>query len=138
MRHIVCSTTSEICTSYQSYLHSNHWKNIKARFKKSKLYNSKCFICERKKNDKDHTNFHIHHRSYINIGKELDRDLVLLCPSCHSDVHKVSRDKTLKFVNICFAVEYLKSLWVMEQFKKNYRTKGIPKTITLCGPWGDD
>jgi 5-methylcytosine-specific restriction endonuclease McrA len=128
VKPIKCSTTTEICKTYSSYLHSNHWNNIKSIFKASKGYTGKCFICgfipqgDRPNN--------IHHRSYKNIGKELNQDLVLLCGPCHSRVHDISKKKPAKSTDICFAVEFLKNKEKLSMIKKSKR----PTTIKLYNP----
>lgn len=35
--------------------------------------------------------FELHHRTYKNLGAERLMDLVLMCPGCHAEVHRLSR-----------------------------------------------
>lgn len=124
MKTIVCSTTAEICNSYSSYLHSAHWSNVKAAFRASRHFKGCCYACNALDNGSG--NVHIHHRSYSNIGKEMNNDLVALCGSCHAKVHHIAKDKTIKWTDICFAVEYLKSQIARSRKKTKKR-----KVITL-------
>ena len=68
---------------YQGYLKGEHWADVKARFRASKLYTGTCFICGSK------GRLDIHHKTYKNIGKERLTDLVALCRYCHIDCHKL-------------------------------------------------
>lgn len=68
--------------NYKQYLKSEHWKNIRNRFIKSKRYNWLCFIC-----NKELKNPVIHHKTYKNIWKEKLHNLVAVCKWCHKDIH---------------------------------------------------
>jgi hypothetical protein len=84
--HIVCLDTKEVCKSYKTYLLSKHWKLFKKKFRESKYYTGVCFICGKS------NKLHHHHLTYINLGKELLSDIVLLCGStCHRNVHRALR-----------------------------------------------
>lgn len=80
--HIVCEDTGEIIKSYSAYLRSKHWRLFKKKFKTSKYYRGKCFICSRDKM------LHLHHITYVRIGKERLTDVIELCKCCHRNVHK--------------------------------------------------
>ena len=141
MKTIICSTTDETFTNYNQYLHSRHWDTIKTRFKHSPACKDSCHVCGLA-NSKSIT-VHIHHRSYLNIGKELNQDLVELCASCHKKVHHIAKSgcgkmtRYGKMTDICFAVEYLKHQQTVERNQRTMKKKDIPKTIKLCDPWGD-
>jgi len=67
---------------YAEYLKSKEWKIKKHKFINSKRFNDRCFICgERQKH------FHIHHKTYKNLGKEKLWNLIVLCDICHYCVH---------------------------------------------------
>ena len=84
--HIVCEDTSEVCSSYPEYLRSKHWKLFKKRYKQSDKFTGCCLICGKKRK------LHHHHITYINLGKELLSDVVLLCgTTCHRNIHKALR-----------------------------------------------
>jgi 5-methylcytosine-specific restriction endonuclease McrA len=66
---------------YQGYLKSDHWKKMKAWFRKSG-FPKRCLACGVQ------TKLQLHHKSYDNLGKEIyGWDLILLCKSCHERVH---------------------------------------------------
>ena len=69
--------------SYQVYLQSDHWKDIKKRFYKSKLNKKKCYVCEKR------FGLQLHHRTYKRLGKEYLHDLIQLCGVCHLKAHKL-------------------------------------------------
>lgn len=45
-----------------------------------------CRSCETK------SKIHLHHRTYVRMGQELDSDLIALCEKCHSLLHQYQRD----------------------------------------------
>lgn len=65
--------------NYRKYLRSEKWKKkakrIKARDK------NKCRLCKSTKR------LEVHHLTYMNIGKEKDKDLITLCRRCHRIAH---------------------------------------------------
>ena len=64
---------------YKSYLNTEHW------FRKRRAFLRRfpeCFVCN------DTENCQVHHKTYINIGREPDRDLVTLCWGCHFLLHQ--------------------------------------------------
>jgi hypothetical protein len=67
---------------YGDYLQSNHWKSF--RLKAIKHHGKKCMLC----GIEEVPFFHVHHLTYKNIGHEKLTDVVVLCESCHSEVHK--------------------------------------------------
>ena len=68
-------------SEYREYLQSEHWKDVKRRFRKSKLATGRCYICG------SGGRLDIHHKSYKRLGKERLNDLIELCRDCHSMVH---------------------------------------------------
>jgi 5-methylcytosine-specific restriction endonuclease McrA len=74
--------------SYKEYLLTDHWKDVRNRFWKSKLHHYKCYVCEAKQN------LQVHHKSYKRIGKEKLNDLVLLCGNCHNETHQLEAGRT--------------------------------------------
>ena len=71
--------------SYQNYLKSSHWKNLKKEYKKSKLYTRKCWCCN--KRIKKSRNFH--HRTYKRLGYENLTDIIPVCHYCHNEIHEL-------------------------------------------------
>lgn len=65
--------------SYNDYLKSEHWKDLRARYFKSKLPRT-CKICESSRVE-------LHHRSYKRLGHERLDDLIPLCRTHHQALH---------------------------------------------------
>ncbi len=63
--------------NYVQYLRSDHWIQIKCKYKKDK-----CFCCGSKKS------LHLHHIEYQRLGYELPQDLITVCELCHKKIHK--------------------------------------------------
>lgn len=89
MSKIYCEDTKEKVKGYKNYLQTEHWKN--KRIKIAKQRGMKCEKCGKK--IYEHEIYHIHHKTYKRIGNELDDDLMLLCPECHSDIHKKLKEE---------------------------------------------
>ena len=69
-----------ISAHYDLYLLSDHWQRIKDAWVKSGRP-MKCYICY------SFDNLQFHHRSYRNLGQEKLDDLLVLCETCHKEVH---------------------------------------------------
>jgi hypothetical protein len=69
--------------TYQEYLASEHWKDLRRRFWASKLHNRTCFVC-----GKGNVPLDVHHNSYRKMGREPLWHLCLLCRDCHTTTHK--------------------------------------------------
>ena len=71
--------------SYEDYLNSDWWKNIKQKALKRKCYQY-CLFC------KSNKNLNLHHTSYkwINTKDEL-RTIICLCNKCHKEVHNYAK-----------------------------------------------
>lgn len=66
---------------YLKYLQSNDWKT-----KRQHIAEIRKFTCEKcKKIIK--VGFHIHHKTYKHLGRELDCELMFLCEDCHNKLH---------------------------------------------------
>ena len=68
---------------YYLYLHSEQWREI--RNKVIARDNCTCRICGGGAFGAD---ANVHHLTYRNIGNEDLKDLVTLCPDCHTKIHK--------------------------------------------------
>ena len=85
-------------SSYNEYLRSDHWKDVKRRYFSSKIVpkdeNGRfcCFACQR-----SDTLLNVHHKTYKRLGKERLHDLVLLCEECHVKAHIKHREHMKKF-----------------------------------------
>lgn len=78
-----CRDTQEVCFGYQNYLNTQHWKKFRDSIIKSR---KKCECC-----GTTEPIMNVHHISYSNIGKEKDRDVALLCISCHKYIHEIKK-----------------------------------------------
>jgi len=67
---------------YTKYLQSSHW--IRFRTKALLHHGKRCMMC----GIKEVPFFHVHHLTYKNKGHEEFKDVVVLCESCHNEVHK--------------------------------------------------
>jgi hypothetical protein len=76
-------------SSYQEYLASNHWAELRRRFYASKLSSRTvegehcCRACLR-----DDVWLSVHHLTYKRIGRERLKDLMLVCDPCHKSIHR--------------------------------------------------
>lgn len=71
--------------SYRTeYLMSEHWREVKRRFKLSGLYHRRCECCLSQSVPLD-----IHHKTYKRLGNERLNDLIALCPICHAAAHLI-------------------------------------------------
>ncbi len=71
-------------SEYRKYISSEHWQRRRKEFlSKTENFRCRCGI------DRDMAvvaydqDFHVHHRSYANLGAEPDSDLQALCRRCH-------------------------------------------------------
>lgn len=71
-----------MAVNYREYIQSPQWRAVRQRYFNSGLPQI-CWACDAPRV----SGFHIHHRTYKNLGKERLMDLVLLCPACHDAVH---------------------------------------------------
>jgi len=127
--------------NYDSYLTSDHWKNIRASMKSRIIEGCQCGVKK---------NLVIHHKNYSCLGNEdLNKDLVVLCWRCHRDAHGFLTWGELKTVNDerrgikrLFTYLYLgvlsgkSSTNIKDHFEKNKWSPGdvcaIDKFITDC------
>lgn len=71
---------------YDSYIESQEWKSRAEAAKARAGY--RCMVCNSGKA------LQAHHRTYVRLGNEYCRDLVVLCDECHTLFHthrKLSR-----------------------------------------------
>jgi len=65
---------------YDKYLRSKHWKNTRKKALERADY--QCQLCACKDAVLD-----VHHNNYNNLGKEENKDLIVLCRPCHRKFH---------------------------------------------------
>lgn len=97
-KNVECST-GEHFSSYEEYLQTQHWKNIR-----QKIYTLNNGTCQRCKKKCKYWECNVHHKSYARLGHEENKDLQLLCFDCHEKVHKIKekKEKEQKRINeIC-------------------------------------
>lgn len=81
--------------NYIKYINSAGWS--KRRKEYLDTHPNNCVICGISKN------LHLHHKTYKNLGDELDEDLMLVCENHHIEIHKIANNlayhKRKKFLN---------------------------------------
>jgi len=136
---------------YGPFINSNKWKTIRKRM--FKLRGKKCETCGSR------SKIHVHHLTYERFGgDELDEDLLIVCSTCHEELHPSkpnSKNKrkrgpkndlkkrikaTKRFLlfgghgrssNKCPTCKYVTD---MPAFKKTYHGKMVPTDPDLtCG-----
>ena len=75
--------TGEVVATYKEYLHTYHWKE-----KREAVLADRNFQCQLCKGELHSMNYHVHHKTYENIGHERMSDLMLLCADCHKKLHE--------------------------------------------------
>ena len=97
-------------STYQDYLNSSHWKEVKAKAKTRENY-QKCEFCS-------DTKIQLHHTTYkwINTKHEL-RAIIALCKAHHEQVHVLAKNNRL---SVRIATNILRKI-----YKPNYRHKNI-------------
>ena len=66
---------------YQEYLQTPEWRG--RRMRKLDQADHRCQFCNRHQ-----ISLNVHHRTYENLGEELDGDLIVLCRDCHRTFHE--------------------------------------------------
>lgn len=73
-------------TEYRTYIQSSAWRRTRERYWASKLPQD-CYCCGMPRR----AGFHLHHRTYKNLGNERLMDLVPVCQRCHEEIHALHR-----------------------------------------------
>ena len=68
---------------HDRYLASDGWKKRRKQY--FSAHEEACLACGSKKE------IHLHHKTYVRLGRELDEDLVPLCQGCHHRVHALEK-----------------------------------------------
>lgn len=67
--------------AYAEYMRSPAWAAKRERWKAHRSrYQRRCRVCSSR-------NYHLHHRTYVRLGREHMRDLVPLCERHHDSLH---------------------------------------------------
>lgn len=102
---------------YQKYLQSDHWKDVKERFRQSKRPKH-CLICNNEQ-------IELHHVSYSKLGNErIDRDIVPLCRNCHQKLHDFHNEEE---IDVKFFVIGLKKVFNINRKQAQIKLKKYPK-----------
>lgn len=67
---------------YGDYLRTPHWEDV--RFQAIRHANWLCEQCGRSGTG---VTLHVHHKTYERLGHEKPEDLMVLCDSCHREIH---------------------------------------------------
>ena len=65
--------------NYFAYIESPAWQS--KRQEAFRKYGRKCSVCG------SEANLHVHHKTYVRLGRERLRDLQILCADCHAMEH---------------------------------------------------
>lgn len=71
-------------SSYDSYLASSHWRDMRKRYREAADRPQNCINC-----GSEH--FELHHTTYERLGAEELDDIAPLCRDCHQLVHVLER-----------------------------------------------
>lgn len=72
--------------AYDSYMASAEWRERREEYYRSR--DKVCAACGGR------NQIHLHHRTYVRMGKEWDQDLLPLCENCHKQVHDFHKRHT--------------------------------------------
>lgn len=95
--------TARSKSEYYSYLRSPEWQETRKRFWRSKLPKL-CYVC-----GCDDVPLDLHHRSYKTLGCESLTHLVLVCRSCHNEIHRLQKKQQ---VNLWAATKKVRKLFM--------------------------
>lgn len=76
-------------SSYDQYLHSSHWEELKNRYRRSKLPQN-CRGCG------SYEDIQFHHRTYKDLGHERTDQIIAVCKNCHKAIHDSINQKMAK------------------------------------------
>jgi hypothetical protein len=71
---------------YRTYIRSDSWQEVCARYNKSKLQKT-CWCC-----GADDVPLDLHHKSYKTLGNENLNHLCRVCRGCHEQIHELARE----------------------------------------------
>lgn len=123
----------EMGLTYQQYLLSDHWRNLRKRYASSSRGKA-CYACGDTSKRWD-----LHHRHYRRLGEEHLNDLLRLCPECHAEAHDIEK----RGENLENCAKRLKRRNERRRAKiqsgKDKRAKSDMNTVRyLAEKWGQD
>lgn len=103
---------------YAEYMRSPAWAAKRERWKAHRTrYQRRCRACGVR-------NYHLHHRTYVRLGREYLRDLVPLCERHHDSLHALQR----------------RTGWSLESASRRYLAwagirRGVTELVTTPAGW---
>ncbi len=108
---------------YGKYLKSARWDNLR-KF----MYNRagyRCQLCGEKKE-----RLNVHHNSYDNIGNESEKDLIVLCESCHCWHHIDEGEKAVILAALQLnGKPEVDAMYTSDRIQRNERLVYYPKKM---------
>jgi len=101
---------------YQAFLRSKPWKEFRAKIIRKR--GQKCQACGLKTPLRT---LHLHHADYSRFGgRELEKDVYLLCKHCHRLVHKIHNQNAKRDLMLVTkrVIKYMKHLVEMKTLPK--------------------
>lgn len=74
--------------NYKEYIVSKEWYDLKIDL--LEIRGCKCEICGKQKHP---TRLQIHHKHYLTLFNENPEDLLILCSTCHKEIHRDKNNK---------------------------------------------
>lgn len=68
---------------YRDYLQTEHWQDVRRRYKESRFGRWGCQVCGGR------DGLQLHHKTYKRVGRERLTDLIYLCSNCHEKAHEL-------------------------------------------------
>jgi len=107
-------------TSYEDYIHSEHWKAFNQWYRQCKFLIQRCIACESR-------TFELHHWTYVRVTQENLQDVIPLCRQHHQELHRwIDKNKSplhaiRRQFKACFQLEEPQLKTLLSQIKKGKR-----------------
>ena len=98
---------------YKLYLNSKEWFSVKQNL--FKLRGKKCEMC----NSTD--DIQVHHLHYDNIYMELPTDLLVVCKTCHRDIHGLNPKSKKKKKKKKMTLKQRRKVNILKEIENNRR-----------------
>lgn len=92
---------------YVEYLKTPHWLSLRDRMYKE--YKYMCFACSSDKS------LHVHHMTYEHLGDERAYELVVLCNTCHKELHRGADKYSHLYIASVFFIRQKRKRFVLEE-----------------------
>lgn len=80
MKPIKCLDTGEYFDNYRDYIYSQHWADFRGQY--FQTHERRCSKCGTTDGP-----IQLHHTTYDRLGREIDKDVEVLCRNCHRALH---------------------------------------------------